>query len=289
VESAKIDSIVDQVADSASDVIKKVAQSAQDSLSKSVQPAQRYNIDRTRELFQGSVSESSGETTEGETVVEESPENIRDKVEITVSHRKKSEKPVNVEQKIAMAYKAMVSGQTEAAINVYKQVLEVQHRNKTALFGLATAYHRNNQLQQARSIYLEILQLYPKHQEAMNNFMLLVAKEDPNKALNELKKIERVNPNYSPVLAQIGMVYLQMENLKQAKSYLARAVGLTPGNASYLYNYAVILDSSGEEKQAVIFYQRLLKEVDRGAVIAGSVEKVVRRLEFLKRKLNHGS
>lgn len=191
-------------------------------------------------------------------------------------------KNIDVQSKLNEGYRALIVGQTSAAISIYRAILKVENENKNALFGLATAYHRNHQVIQARETYTRILTLDPNHKDALNNFLVLVAEESPENALYELQRLERINPEFSPIPAQIAMVYLKTGDADKAERYLKRALSLSPDNVVYKYNLAITLDQMDEVEQAIIFYRDVIEEIKSGAVIPGSFESVVERLSYLE-------
>lgn len=188
--------------------------------------------------------------------------------------------------KLGKAYKALLVGQTAASISIYKDVLDKEPENMDAMFGLATAYHKNNQFEQAREIYTKILKKEPANKEALNNFLVLVAEEAPEDALIELEKLERINSDFSPIAAQIAMINLRLGKPEKSARYLRRAILLSPENISYKYNLAVVYDNMENEPQALQLYHKVIEAVRSGAVINGSVDKVVERAEYLEAKLS---
>src|SRR5262249_52514203 len=96
---------------------------------------------------------------------------------------------------LTQAYNAMVAGNTQDSIEIYKDVLQNDPNNKNALFGLATLYHRAGQLEQARPYYGKLISLDPSNRDALNNFLVLLADEAPEEALNQLKDLQQRNPN----------------------------------------------------------------------------------------------
>lgn len=198
---------------------------------------------------------------------------------INVTNRKD-----HVPTKLEMAYDALMSGQVEGAIALYKQVVEADPQNKQGLFGLATSYHRSGQLSDARATYIDLLKIHPDYWPAMNNFLVLAGEEAPENALKELRELEQINPEFSPIAAQIGMVYLQMGRMQDAVKYLSRAVILSPDNLGYRYNLAVVLDHAGYKSQAVRLYQQLLGEHEQGKDLPESRERIMERMAFIMTK-----
>ena len=198
----------------------------------------------------------------------------------------KSGSSFNIKKKIDSAYKALMAGQVSASIALYKEALDKQPDNKDALFGLATAYHRNMQYSQARDIYIDVLKADPNNKEVLNNFLVLVADESPEDAILELQKLERVNSEFSPIPAQIAMIYLKIGQAEKAERYLRRAVILSPDNVTYKYNLAITSDRLKKYDNAARLYKQILEDIDNGAVISGSKRAIKERLEFLNRKLH---
>lgn len=179
------------------------------------------------------------------------------------------------------AYNALTAGDSEGAIALYKNILENDRKNKQALFGLATTYHRVGQLEKARPIYSELLSLDPKNRDALNNFLALAAEEAPQNALEELRLLAERNPDFSPIPAQMAVVYQKMGQTDQAIDQMVRAVSLSPENLTYRYNLAVLLDKAGRGVEAAGLYRQLLEAHMRGERIPGDAVKIQQRLTFL--------
>ncbi len=207
-------------------------------------------------------------------------------MDISVKKTAKKDKAVENKDKLDTAYRALLAGQIAAAISIYKDIIDKNPDNKDALFGLATAYHRNSQYDQARAIYTEILEKDPNNKEVLNNFLVLVAEESPESALIELEKLERLNSSFSPISAQIAMIYLKLNQPEKAERYLRRAVLLSPENVTYKYNLAITSDKLGKEQQAARLYSQILEAVRRGAIIPGDPDKIMDRLSYLEQKLS---
>lgn len=197
---------------------------------------------------------------------------------------KRSPKTSSQQIELNRASKALISGQISAAISLYKAILEDDEHNNQAIFGLATAYQRDHQDAEAHALYTKLLKRDPNNKEALNNFLLLAANEAPEDALLELKRLERINPEFSPILAQIGMIYLKMHEPAQAESYLRRALELSPGNTAYIYNLAVTLDHEGKYPEALALYNQLLEAEKDGEDVPGSFAHIQERVAYLKEK-----
>lgn len=191
------------------------------------------------------------------------------------------EPEVYVDKMLNMAYDALMVGQFEGAIATYREIVNRQPDHKEALFGLGTALYRNGQQDEARDAYLEILKLDPNHWPALNNLMVHAGEDTPQDALRELQRLEMINPEFSPIAAQIGIIYLRLNQLDNAIKYLTRAALISPENMAYRYNLAVVLDHGGYKRQAARMYKLLLDANEKGYELPESRAKIADRLTFI--------
>ncbi len=181
-------------------------------------------------------------------------------------------------ENLSLAREAMVSGQLEVSIAYYKKVLNREFDNPKALFGLATAYQKNKQLEQARDIYIELIKKNPRNNAAVNNFLLIVAEESPDTAIENLKELEKNNRNFAPLPAQIAMLYMKEKNYEQAAISLGKAISIDPENTSYRYNFAVVMEHMNQQEVAAKLYEQLLLLSSRGKKLQISEKILTDRL-----------
>jgi tetratricopeptide (TPR) repeat protein len=252
--------------DSLNKPLEELAKEAKQDAFRNNRPAEEYDFARGEDL--SSLDDISGHTT-----------NRNFDVSVTSSDKKDTFLSTDIQ--LEMAYRALLTGQLEAAIDIYKSVMDKYPDNQTALFGLASAYQKNQQNDEAKRLYQELLAVAPNHKEALNNFLVLITREAPEDALLQLQKMERVSPYFSPIPAQIGMVYYRMGEYEQAERYLRKAISMTPDNLSYLYNLAIVSDHLNNHEQSISLYERLLNESKKGKTIPGSIEHIKERLDYL--------
>lgn len=179
------------------------------------------------------------------------------------------------------AYQSLMGGDTTRAIAIYKEILSVEPRNEDALFGLAATYHRLGLENQARPFYANLLKINPNHREALNNFLVLVSNESPEDALPELERLELRNPDFSPIPAQIAIVYDKLGYPDQAREKMIRAIELAPENLTYKYNLAIMLDRQKQYADAVALYRLLIQAAMNGEQVPASVESMEKRLNYI--------
>ena len=183
------------------------------------------------------------------------------------------------------AYTALMGGDTQTAIQTYKNILAVEPSNQEGLFGLAATYHRLGMTEKARPLYGMLLKVNPNHREGLNNFLVMVTDESPQDALPELERLEARNPDFSPIPAQLAMVLEKLGYPDQAREKMLRAIELSPDNLTYKYNLAIMLDRQGQTADAIALYRSLVKASLHGAPVPASLDAMQQRLNYLVTEL----
>lgn len=179
------------------------------------------------------------------------------------------------------AYESLMGGDTEVAIRIYQDLLRRNPGNEEALFGLAATYHRTGQIENARPLYGRLLAQNPQHREALNNFLMLVANESPREALTELAQLENRNPSYSPIPAQMGIIYDRLGEPEVARSKMLRAIELSPENWTYKYNLAVMLDRRQAYADAAAIYREIIDASLQGEPMSMDMKALQARLNYI--------
>jgi Flp pilus assembly protein TadD len=179
------------------------------------------------------------------------------------------------------AYTALMGGDTEVAIDVYKNILSTEPKNQDALFGLAATYHRLGDFDKARTYYGQLLAVNANHREGLNNFLALASEESPEDALAELEILEKRNPDFSPIPAQQGVVLSKIGQIDLAREKMLRAIALSPENLTYKYNLAIMLDSRGDYDDAGALYRLLIDAGLKGQPLPAPIETIQKRLNYI--------
>jgi Flp pilus assembly protein TadD len=197
-------------------------------------------------------------------------------VSIRVSNTK-----LDVTSELQNAYTALISGETGTAIRIYQEILQHNPANEDGLFGLAATYHRTGQIENARSLYGQLLAQNPAHREGLNNFLMLIASESPHEALLELARLEETNPGYSPIPAQMGIIYDRLGEATMARDKILRAIELSPENWVYKYNLAIMLDRQKSYADAAAIYRDLIQASLQGEHLPMDMAALQARLNYI--------
>lgn len=185
---------------------------------------------------------------------------------------------------VAEAYRALLRGDYHAALASYDTVLAEDPRSLQALLGRAASLHKLRRLDDARQAYERVLAIESGNREALTNLLAILGAAAPQEALERLQALERAAPDFTPVLAQIALVYGQLGLDGQAVTYFQRAVAQDPGNLPYRYNLAILLDRSGQRQAAAQAYRAVLDGLRAGSGsgdLAVSADSIKARLDFL--------
>ncbi|GEM_PF-5812497 len=188
---------------------------------------------------------------------------------------------LNVNDYLVMAYEAMQAGKLSLASEYYQAILDGDGNHEDALLGLATVSHRLGDSNSARALYRKILMTSPRNTDVLNNFLVLVSEEAPEKALRELSDLESKNPHYDVLPAQLAAIYANQGDMENAIAKIIRAIELNPGHLLYRYNLAVMLDHAGQKSEAIQAYAAVKKALEKGDKIPTDLSHIQERLTFL--------
>jgi len=198
-----------------------------------------------------------------------------------------ADKEDKVFDNIGKAYDAMESGDNDIAIAYYKMALSQDEKSFEARFGLATIYQMINRLDQAKEIYLDLLEEDQSNWDVLNNFLVLAGQEASDDTIRQLQKLEVSNPEFAPIPEQLGLIYTDKKKYKIAIRKLVRAVKLDPENNQYRYNLALVLEHVDDIESAGKIYQQLLYAARRGKKLPVSAAVIQRKLENIASKIIH--
>lgn len=181
-------------------------------------------------------------------------------------------------------YSALMRGDYRRALELYDTALKSEPRSARALAGRAAALHKLHRTDEARQAYERVLAVAPGNREALTNLVALTASANPDTALSGLRRLESQAPNFSPVVAQIGLLMAESGATDEAVPYLVRAASLEPNNALYRYNLAVTLDTAGRGEEAAAAYQSTIDMARSGDTppLAVPLRQIEDRLQYLK-------
>ena len=184
---------------------------------------------------------------------------------------------------VGSGYAALLRGEYDTALGFYDAALNKEPHSVLALLGRGAALQRLHRLEEAQVSYDAALKIDPANREALTNVTSIIGERSPSEALNRLIELEKTYPAFSPIKAQIGLIYAKNGAMDQALEYLRRAVTLTPESAMYKYNLALVMDHMGLTEQAILVYKDVLGAIVTGRAPADLTStEIERRVRYLQ-------
>lgn len=183
----------------------------------------------------------------------------------------------SAQDNVTAGYNALVRGDVGSALDLCSDALSSEPTSIMAQLGRSAALQRLGRLEEARVGYEAVLRRDPNNRQALTKLTSIFSTRAPNEAMNQLLDLEREYPQFSPVKAQIGLLYARMGSNSQALDYLREAASMSPSTVMYQYNLAVLLDRIGRAEQAVVSYERVLAGILNGGAASGLSRSSIER------------
>ncbi len=158
----------------------------------------------------------------------------------------------------------------ELAEQFVRQALRNNREDTIALNIRGVINLRQNKNEIARWILEDkVLALDPANAEALGNLGLAYVRlGDLPKAVAALERAVKINPNSIAARMNLGAVYLEYLNYRDADKQYAYALKLEPENLEALTGYALTLEGKRDPKKSAEIYEKVLsKEPDRSALV----------------------
>ncbi len=119
-------------------------------------------------------------------------------------------------------------------------------------FELGNTFHKNGELDQAETVFREILKLVPDHAGALH-FLGVIARQSGNldSAVQLIKKAIEVSPNYYTAHSNLGQTYRELGQEKKAKAAFMRAIEENPDYAEAHFNLGLMAEKQRKFEEAV--------------------------------------
>lgn len=202
------------------------------------------------------------------------------KIDIKVKSAKDSKEGLSSID-VRNAYDCFMDRQYELAVLYYKSALKNNPKNNEAKFGLATAYYMLMQYDQAIDIYSDLIIHNYAREKVVNNLLFALRHKSYKEALDILLDVNDNSKGYSDILAQIGLIYMQIDDINKALTALNRANELAPSNALVSYNLGIAYDKQNNYDYAKHFYEQALRNDINEIISSSDFKSLTKRIEQL--------
>ncbi|MDR3550139.1 MAG: tetratricopeptide repeat protein [Candidatus Babeliales bacterium] len=127
------------------------------------------------------------------------------------------------------------------------------------LFNQATQEFRNNNYDQALSLYESSVQLNNQcHQAYFNMGLLHIHKQNYPQAIETLQKALAIDPQYAKAYMHLGIAYKSNKQLDKALEKFKKAIDINPQYTEALLQYARALNENSQFAQSAHYFKKAL-------------------------------
>ncbi len=192
----------------------------------------------------------------------------------------------DLRQKEKLAYNAVLIGQYEVAVELYKQVLKIEPNNNYSKFALAVVYQKLGQGKQAKAIYRNLLNSnLENREEIIGNLLAILIEESPKDSLYLLSRLTVQNPDSAYIMAQASVAYDKINKSEEALLLMRKASEIDRDNLEYKYNLAVMSDKASNFQDALYLYNEVLSAYSASEGFNISVQEIEERIKAIKSQL----
>lgn len=162
-----------------------------------------------------------------------------------------------------------------------KLVVKIQDKKVKAevLLALADIAYLQRNWEKAKQVYRQVIEIDPENATALNNYGYLLAElgERLDEAEKMIRKALKLRPNEPAFWDSLGWVYFQRGEYKEALRWVEKAVKAQPYDAELRYHLGMIYWRLGEKEKA-------LRELREAVKINPRHPQAIEALEQLERE-----
>jgi protein O-GlcNAc transferase len=125
---------------------------------------------------------------------------------------------------------------------------------------LALDEYQKGNIQQAESIFREILEGQPDHVEALHFLGVVYSQRGQfDLAVHYIQKALQIDSTYAEAHVNLGNIFQEKKKVDEAISCYKQAIKLNPNIANTYFNLGIALQDKGEVDESILCYQQALK------------------------------
>jgi tetratricopeptide (TPR) repeat protein len=165
----------------------------------------------------------------------------------------------NPQQALQTAMAQHQTGNLQQAESLYKQVLQAAPNQPDALHLLGLIAKQKGDLKTATQLMRKSLNFNPNYVEAYVNLGATLQEQDNlAEAADCYRKAIALRPNYAEVHSNLGVVLKAQEHLHESAECFVRALELNPSAAETFSNLDALLKEMATPDDALIYYRKVL-------------------------------
>jgi Flp pilus assembly protein TadD len=161
---------------------------------------------------------------------------------------------------IALAVVEKVAGKNKTAHDTLQLWIKQHPEDIKARLFLAHDLGLENDLAGAQAQYVAVLEQDPGNITALNNLAWNMRKENPQKALEYIRKASNLQPDQPDLLDTLAVIESINGDHQSAQHTIRRALAARPGDISMRYHEAMIVAALGDKAQAIAALEKLVTQ-----------------------------
>jgi tetratricopeptide (TPR) repeat protein len=151
-------------------------------------------------------------------------------------------------------------GQIAAAMDCYRQSLQIKADNPDVLYDLGNAFSKIGEWDAAIDNYHRALQVTPDQADILDNLgFALAAKKQFPEAITNFEAALKLDPDFPDAHNNLATVLFMEHHFEEAAQHYREAIRLTPDNAQIYANLGDTLARQGNIPEAMQNYQTALR------------------------------
>ncbi len=210
---------------------------------------------------------------------------------------KNSDHENSVRETLKQGWDKIKTGDTEAAINFFRQTLTLNPETSQAWYGLGLALHDQKKIGAAEVCYQQSLQRDPELTAAWNALGdIEIGRQGYSQAIDFYQKALTIAPNSPATRHNLSWAFNNYGNIKQQQGFpqqaatcYRKALELEPEDANHAFNLGLAADESGDFREAEKAYRTAITNdptMDQAYGNLGNLLRETALLENDSTKLN---
>jgi protein O-GlcNAc transferase len=128
-------------------------------------------------------------------------------------------------------------------------------------------YYRKGDMQQAETIFREVIHVHPQNADALHFIGLISFRHKKyDAAIEHIRRAIELNPNCADAYNNLGIIYQTVGHHNEAIRHYRKALQIEPGSVNAYYNLGIALQSEGQTDEALLCFK---KTIELNPCIAG--------------------
>ena len=169
-------------------------------------------------------------------------------------------KNINMVKIFALAVQNHQQNNLEEAKNLYNQILKIDPNHISSLNNLGSILKNSGEKQKAKDCFEKAIEIDPNFLDALTNLGILFDELGQyQKSVECYKKIIEINPNYENTHNNLGAVFLKLKEYEKAKECIKKEIKINPSSVKAHTNLGIFFKKILEYEKAKECFEKAIQ------------------------------